>query len=86
MPSADKIGMNVCQNMCILMGENLAVFRNSCLSLHDFLFKITKINCFEKKMGLVCSFFIKLRAGDFILVYPIDKNTEHLKFWVLAAL
>ena len=43
-------------NMCIAMGKSLAVFRDSCLSLHNFLVKNAKNRLFWRKNDFECIF------------------------------
>ena len=51
-PRAYKTEMNLCLNMCILIGKRLAVFRDSCFSLQCFRLKTQKSTVLEKKMIL----------------------------------
>ena len=47
--------------MCILMGKSLAVFRDSCFSLHSFQVENAEIDCFGEKM-ILCAFLIDLKC------------------------
>ena len=56
-----KFEMNLFLNMCILMGKNIAVFRDSCFYAIVFRLKIQKSYAFEKKM-ILSAFWIKLKC------------------------
>ena len=45
----------------ILIGKKIAVFRDSCFSLHSFKVENAKIDCFGEKM-ILSAFLIELRC------------------------
>ena len=58
---ANKIEMNLCLNMCILMGKSLVVFRDSCFHSSVFSLKMQNIDCFLRKM-ILSAFLIDLKC------------------------